>query len=230
LPPAAAGRFGEIVPLVDTNGKVYARGRRRAPDSSMAGLAKLKPFFDRKYGRVTPGNSSQITDGAAWLILASAGGGRQVASSSRSARSPTANGPASTRRRWALARCMRRRRSCSATAWRSTTSTSGKSTKPSPRRCWAASPPGNRTTTAASSSDLPARSARCRRRAQRRWRRDCARPPGRRVGRAHRPAPAAGAARGQGKARHRHDLHRRWSGRRDAGGGSAEHRQDGEKA
>jgi acetyl-CoA C-acetyltransferase len=37
----------------------------------MAGLARLKPFFDRKYGRVTPGNSSQITDGAAWLILAS---------------------------------------------------------------------------------------------------------------------------------------------------------------
>jgi len=31
----------------------------------------LKPFFDRKYGNVTPGNSSQITDGAAWLVLAS---------------------------------------------------------------------------------------------------------------------------------------------------------------
>jgi acetyl-CoA C-acetyltransferase len=33
-------------------------------------LAKLKPFFDRKYGTVTAGNSSQITDGAAWLVLA----------------------------------------------------------------------------------------------------------------------------------------------------------------
>ncbi len=33
-------------------------------------LAKLKPFFDRKYGNVTAGNSSQITDGAAWLVLA----------------------------------------------------------------------------------------------------------------------------------------------------------------
>jgi acetyl-CoA C-acetyltransferase len=31
----------------------------------------LKPFFDRKYGNVTAGNSSQITDGAAWLVLAS---------------------------------------------------------------------------------------------------------------------------------------------------------------
>jgi acetyl-CoA C-acetyltransferase len=40
-------------------------------DASPQNLAKLKPFFDRKYGNVTPGNSSQITDGAAWLILAS---------------------------------------------------------------------------------------------------------------------------------------------------------------
>jgi len=37
----------------------------------MEGLAKLKPFFDKKFGNVTPGNSSQITDGAAWLLLAS---------------------------------------------------------------------------------------------------------------------------------------------------------------
>ena len=34
-------------------------------------LAKLKPVFDRKYGNVTAGNSSQVTDGAAMLILAS---------------------------------------------------------------------------------------------------------------------------------------------------------------
>jgi acetyl-CoA C-acetyltransferase len=40
-------------------------------DASVENLARLKPFFDRKYGNVTPGNSSQITDGAAWLILAS---------------------------------------------------------------------------------------------------------------------------------------------------------------
>lgn len=32
-------------------------------------LSKLKPFFDRKNGTVTAGNSSQITDGAAALIL-----------------------------------------------------------------------------------------------------------------------------------------------------------------
>jgi acetyl-CoA C-acetyltransferase len=33
-------------------------------DSTPENLAKLKPFFDRKYGNVTAGNSSQITDGA----------------------------------------------------------------------------------------------------------------------------------------------------------------------
>ncbi len=67
-----AGHFGEIVPLIDRDGTVYAADDGVRRDSSMENLAKLKPFFDRKYGRVTPGNSSQITDGAAWLILASA--------------------------------------------------------------------------------------------------------------------------------------------------------------
>ena len=41
------------------------------PDSSLEKLAKLPPFFDPPYGQVTAGNSSQITDGAATLILAS---------------------------------------------------------------------------------------------------------------------------------------------------------------
>jgi len=36
---------------------------------SMEALAKLKPVFDRPLGTVTAGNSSQITDGAAMLIL-----------------------------------------------------------------------------------------------------------------------------------------------------------------
>jgi acetyl-CoA C-acetyltransferase len=34
-------------------------------------LAKLKPAFERPWGKVTAGNSSQITDGASWVILAS---------------------------------------------------------------------------------------------------------------------------------------------------------------
>lgn len=68
----AAQAFAEIVPLVGNDGTVYAEDDGLRADASTAGLQKLKPFFDKKYGRVTPGNSSQITDGAAWLILASA--------------------------------------------------------------------------------------------------------------------------------------------------------------
>ncbi len=66
-----AGHYGEVIPLVDAKGNVYSEDDGVRLDASMAGMAKLKPFFDKKYGCVTPANSSQITDGAAWLILAS---------------------------------------------------------------------------------------------------------------------------------------------------------------
>jgi acetyl-CoA C-acetyltransferase len=67
-----AGHFdAEIAPLYDRDGKLYAADDGVREDSSPENLAKLKPFFDRKYGNVTAGNSSQITDGAAWLVLAS---------------------------------------------------------------------------------------------------------------------------------------------------------------
>jgi acetyl-CoA C-acetyltransferase len=67
-----AGHFAnEIVPLYDRAGKLYAVDDGVREDSTPENLAKLKPFFDRKYGNVTAGNSSQVTDGAAWLVLAS---------------------------------------------------------------------------------------------------------------------------------------------------------------
>lgn len=66
-----AGNFAEIVPVVDAQGKVYAEDDGVRADASMAGMAKLKPFFDKKYGNITAANSSQITDGAAWVLLAS---------------------------------------------------------------------------------------------------------------------------------------------------------------
>nr|NKB46911.1 acetyl-CoA C-acyltransferase [Legionellales bacterium] len=50
-------------------------GLRRETDLNQ--LAKLKPFFDRKFGAVTAGNSSQVTDGAAYVILASAAAVKQ---------------------------------------------------------------------------------------------------------------------------------------------------------
>ena len=62
---------GELEALYDQGGNTYALDDGVRRDASPEGLAKLKPFFDRKFGNVTPGNSSQITDGAAWLLLAS---------------------------------------------------------------------------------------------------------------------------------------------------------------
>lgn len=40
-------------------------------DSTLEALSKLKPVFDRKYGTLTAGNSSPLTDGAAAVLLMS---------------------------------------------------------------------------------------------------------------------------------------------------------------
>ena len=66
------GHFSsEIAPMFDRAGNLYDADDGVREDSTPENLAKLRPFFDRKYGNVTAGNSSQITDGAAWLVLAS---------------------------------------------------------------------------------------------------------------------------------------------------------------
>jgi len=61
----------EISHLYDSKGKTYFEDTGLRRDSSPEGLAKIKPVFDRKYGSVTSGNASQVTDGAAMLLLAS---------------------------------------------------------------------------------------------------------------------------------------------------------------
>lgn len=67
-----AGHFAaELVPMVAPDGSVIALDDGVRGDSTPDNLAKLKPFFDRNYGSVTAGNSSQVTDGASWLLLAS---------------------------------------------------------------------------------------------------------------------------------------------------------------
>lgn len=66
------GLMNEIVPIIDTKGKVYAEDDGVRTDSTVEKLSKLKPFFDKRYGMVTAANSSQITDGACLLLLASA--------------------------------------------------------------------------------------------------------------------------------------------------------------
>jgi acetyl-CoA C-acetyltransferase len=72
---AAAQRDGffadEIEPAFARDGTVYDHDDGVRPDSSAESLAKLKPAFERPWGKVTAGNSSQITDGASWVILAS---------------------------------------------------------------------------------------------------------------------------------------------------------------
>jgi acetyl-CoA C-acetyltransferase len=66
------GDLSEIIPMFDNKGNLYDHDEGARPDSSVERLAKLRPAFDKPYGMVTPGNSSQITDGAASMVLASA--------------------------------------------------------------------------------------------------------------------------------------------------------------
>jgi acetyl-CoA C-acetyltransferase len=61
----------EVELLYDTRGSTIAEDNGLRRDTDVAQLARLKPVFDRKYGVVTSGNSSQVTDGAAMLLLAS---------------------------------------------------------------------------------------------------------------------------------------------------------------
>jgi acetyl-CoA C-acetyltransferase len=62
---------GEVETLYDTNDRYYTEDTGMRRDTDIEQLAQLKPVFDRKYGSVTSGNSSQVTDGAAMLLLAS---------------------------------------------------------------------------------------------------------------------------------------------------------------
>ena len=61
----------EIEAIYDTRGHAFADDDGLRRDSEPGKLAKLKPVFDKPFGNVTAGNSAQITDGAAMLILAS---------------------------------------------------------------------------------------------------------------------------------------------------------------
>ncbi|WP_323766157.1 acetyl-CoA C-acetyltransferase [Marinovum sp.] len=61
----------EVMPAFTRDGAAHEHDDGVRPDSDMAGLAKPGPAFERPYGKVTAGNSSQITDGASWVIVAS---------------------------------------------------------------------------------------------------------------------------------------------------------------
>lgn len=61
----------EIITIYDPKGKYYDHDNGVRKDTSMESLAKLRPVFDRKFGAITPANSSQVSDGAAMLLMAS---------------------------------------------------------------------------------------------------------------------------------------------------------------
>jgi len=65
------GRLAEISPIFASDGSFFEHDQGVRRDADQASLARLKPAFDRPFGLVTAGNSAQITDGAAWLLLAS---------------------------------------------------------------------------------------------------------------------------------------------------------------
>ncbi len=64
-------RLSEIVPIISPGGDQFVSDDGVRGDSTMEQLAGLRAVFDRKFGLVTAGNSAQITDGAALLLLAS---------------------------------------------------------------------------------------------------------------------------------------------------------------
>ncbi|HLG79378.1 MAG TPA: acetyl-CoA C-acetyltransferase [Bradyrhizobium sp.] len=62
---------GEVETAFARDGSFFDHDDGVRPDSTPETLAKLRPVFERPWGQVTAGNSSQITDGASWVILAS---------------------------------------------------------------------------------------------------------------------------------------------------------------
>ena len=62
------GRFAREMVPVEVNGQAVVTDQGIRPDTSLEKLAELKPAF-REDGRVTAGNSSQISDGAAAVLL-----------------------------------------------------------------------------------------------------------------------------------------------------------------
>jgi len=69
-----AGKFrNEVIPYyVPPKFEAVVEDLGPRKNQTMEALEKLRPYFDRKFGTVTPGNSSPITDGAAAALIMSA--------------------------------------------------------------------------------------------------------------------------------------------------------------
>ena len=64
------GRFDREILPISVNGDTYTADQGIRPDTSLEKLAELRPAF-KEDGKITAGNSSQISDGAAAVLLAS---------------------------------------------------------------------------------------------------------------------------------------------------------------
>ncbi|MEA2169208.1 MAG: acetyl-CoA acyltransferase [Solirubrobacteraceae bacterium] len=72
------GRFArEIVPIPTPRGEVITADQGIRPGTSLEGLAKLKPPF-KADGRITAGTSSQLSDGAAAVLIVSSEGAERL--------------------------------------------------------------------------------------------------------------------------------------------------------
>ena len=65
------GQLEELTTMIGDDGTLYDFDDGVRPGSTPEKLGRLKPAFEKPYGQVTPGNSSQISDGGCWVILAS---------------------------------------------------------------------------------------------------------------------------------------------------------------
>jgi acetyl-CoA C-acetyltransferase len=61
----------EVETSYEPSGDFHTEDTGLRRDTDLAQLARLQPAFDPKYGQVTAGNSSQVSDGAALLVVAS---------------------------------------------------------------------------------------------------------------------------------------------------------------
>lgn len=67
----ASHTMEEVTPIIDREGRLYEHDNGVRAQGTVEDLSRLKPFFDKKFGLITAGNSSQVSDGACLLILAS---------------------------------------------------------------------------------------------------------------------------------------------------------------
>ena len=74
----ADGRLTAEITPVYVDGVAVTRDNGIRPDTSLEKLAALKPAFDRRYGTVTAGNASPLTDGASALLLMSEDRAREL--------------------------------------------------------------------------------------------------------------------------------------------------------